>query len=68
VIATDGMVILSGNVHSWAERQEAERAVWAAPGVTEVKDRLTIVKWIEQDDGYRCRSRAADRRRKGEGR
>jgi osmotically-inducible protein OsmY len=36
-------VILSGNVHSWAERQEAERAAWAAPGVTHVDDRLTIM-------------------------
>ena len=26
VTATDGKVILSGNVHSWSERQEAERA------------------------------------------
>jgi VCBS repeat-containing protein len=43
VTATDGKVILSGNVHSWAERQEAERAAWAAPGVTQVDDRLAIV-------------------------
>jgi VCBS repeat-containing protein len=43
VTATDGKVILSGNVHSWTERQEAERAAWAAPGVTQVEDRLTIV-------------------------
>ena len=43
VTALDGKVILSGNVHSWAERQEAERAAWAAPGVTRVEDRLTIV-------------------------
>jgi len=43
VNATDGKVILSGNVHSWAERQEAERAAWAAPGVTQIEDRLAIV-------------------------
>lgn len=43
VTAQDGKVILSGNVHSWAERQEAERAAWAAPGVTHVDDRLTVV-------------------------
>ena len=43
VNAQDGRVILSGNVHSWAERQEAEHAAWAAPGVTQVDDRLAIV-------------------------
>lgn len=43
VTAAGGKVILSGNVHSWAERQEAERAAWAAPGVTQVDDQLTIV-------------------------
>ena len=42
VTALDGKVILSGNVHSWFEREEAERAAWAAPGVTQVEDRLTI--------------------------
>jgi osmotically-inducible protein OsmY len=42
VSAQDGKVILSGNVRSWAERQEAERAAWAAPGVTQVDDRLSI--------------------------
>ena len=43
VTAQDGKVILSGNVHSWTERQEAERAAWAAPGVTQVEDRLAVV-------------------------
>lgn len=43
IAATDGTVVLSGNVHSWAERQQAERAAWAAPGVVQVDDRLAIV-------------------------
>jgi osmotically-inducible protein OsmY len=43
VVTEDGKVILSGNVHSWMERQEAERAAWAAPGVKQVDDRLTVV-------------------------
>jgi len=42
VTTQDGKVILTGNVRSWAERREAERAAWAAPGVTQVDDRLAI--------------------------
>ena len=42
VSVLDGKVTLSGNVHSWAEREEARRAAWAAPGVTLVDDRLTV--------------------------
>lgn len=43
VNVTDGEVVLSGNVHSWAEREEARHAAWAAPGVKDVQDRLAIV-------------------------
>ena len=38
----DRRVVLRGKVHSWAERQEAERAAWAAPGVAHVEDNLAI--------------------------
>jgi len=37
-----GTVVLNGAVHSWAERDQAERAVWAAPGVSAVEDHLAV--------------------------
>ena len=37
-----GEVVLRGTVRSWAERQEAERAAWKAPGVVKVDNRITI--------------------------
>jgi osmotically-inducible protein OsmY len=37
-----GQVTLRGTVRSWAERQEAERAAYAAPGVTKVDNRITV--------------------------
>jgi osmotically-inducible protein OsmY len=43
-VTTDaaGTVTLVGQVQSWAEREHAEHAAWAAPGVTAVIDHLSI--------------------------
>lgn len=42
VAVSGGKVTLEGKVHAWHERGVAERAAWAAPGVSAVVDRLTI--------------------------
>jgi osmotically-inducible protein OsmY len=42
VDAKDGKVTLRGTVRSWAEREDAERAAWAAPGVSEVDDEIAV--------------------------
>lgn len=38
----DGTVTLKGKVHSWHEWEDAENAAWSAPGVTRVKNDLTL--------------------------
>lgn len=40
--AKDGAVVLRGTVSSFAERQDAERAAWQAPGVTRVDDLIAV--------------------------
>jgi osmotically-inducible protein OsmY len=42
VDTVNGSVTLHGKVKSWAERDEAERAAWSAPGVVRVEDLITI--------------------------
>lgn len=43
VDAREGKVVLHGNVHNWAEVDEAQRAAWSVPGVAEVENRLAVV-------------------------
>ena len=40
----DGKVRLSGQLRSWAERDEAERTAWAAPGVSEVENLIAVAR------------------------
>jgi len=37
-----GTVTLEGHVHTWQEHEDAARAAWAAPGVADVENRLSI--------------------------
>jgi osmotically-inducible protein OsmY len=35
-------IVLRGTVRSWAERQEAERVAWSAPGITKVENQIVV--------------------------
>src|SRR6266540_1917131 len=43
VETVNGTAVLTGTVRSWAEHDSAVQAAWAAPGVTNVDDRLAII-------------------------
>jgi osmotically-inducible protein OsmY len=42
VEAHERRVVLRGNVKTWVEREEAERAAWSAPGVADVQNDIRI--------------------------
>ena len=42
VEVNNGRVMLSGTVKSWAEKAEAERQAWSAPGVIAVDNQVTV--------------------------
>ena len=42
VEASRGVVTLRGKVDSWTERDEAARAAWSAPGVSEVVNLIHV--------------------------
>jgi osmotically-inducible protein OsmY len=44
VESSDSKVILRGTVHSWDEKDQAEQAAWAAPGVTKVENNVAVIR------------------------
>lgn len=44
VESTEGKITLRGSVHSWDEREQAEQAAWAAPGVSKVDNYVTVTR------------------------
>jgi osmotically-inducible protein OsmY len=46
-VEVDGnKVVLKGTVRSWAEKQEAQRAAWSAPGVASVDNQIKVADVI----------------------
>ena len=49
VKVSGGIVSLEGTVQDWAEYDEAERAAWSAPGVTEVRNFLVVAPMVTEE-------------------
>lgn len=49
VKVSGGVVSLEGAVQDWAEYDEAERAAWSAPGVTEVRNFLVVAQTVTKE-------------------
>lgn len=47
VEAKNGRIVLKGTVKTWAEREQAELAAWAAPGVAQVQNEILINSYEE---------------------
>lgn len=60
VTAVDHKVILSGKVRSWAEREEAQKAAWAAPGVTAVENDILVTPESFSNDAASVRKLDGD--------
>ncbi len=45
VVADGPMVVLTGDVHSYTELEEAVRIAWSAPGVRNVQNCMTVTPW-----------------------
>lgn len=48
VMTKGGTVTLRGRVRSWAEKEQAEKAAWRAPGVIEVKNEIQVDPTLQE--------------------
>jgi osmotically-inducible protein OsmY len=66
-VEVDGnTVILKGTVRAYAEKQEAERVAWSAPGVAAVLNRIEVL--LTPGSATVAPSRRLDRERRAEAR